>query len=154
MSEFHTMPGHLIRRLHQISMSVFHERMKAEGLDLTSIQFATLSVLRDHPGTDQATLAGLVAIDRPTLGGVAERLAAKGLIERRVSPRDRRARELRITEAGIALLERVTPAITALQDDILTGLSPGERGMFLRLAAKAVEAGNTLSRAPKISEPG
>lgn len=154
MSTFHSMPGHLIRRLHQISTSIFQDRMKAEGLDLTSIQFATLTVLRDHPGIDQATLAGLVAIDRPTLGGVAERLEAKGLIARKVSDRDRRARELRITAAGLALLDRITPIVAALQDDILTGLSDGERGMFLRLAEKAVEAGNRLSRAPKISEPG
>ena len=79
MSEIYTMPGHLIRRLQQISISVFTERMKALGHDLTAPQFATLAVLSQSPGIDQATLAGLIAHDRPTIGGVVERLEAKGL---------------------------------------------------------------------------
>ena len=37
MSEIYTMPGHLIRRLQQISISVFTDRMKALGHDLEMI---------------------------------------------------------------------------------------------------------------------
>jgi MarR family transcriptional regulator, temperature-dependent positive regulator of motility len=32
------MPGHLIRRLNQVSASVFQDRVKAAGYDLTSVQ--------------------------------------------------------------------------------------------------------------------
>lgn len=150
MSQIHHMPGHLIRRLHQISMSVFSERMKALGLDLTAPQFAALAVLADHPGVDQATLAGLIAHDRPTIGGVVERLAAKGLVRRGISATDRRAKTLALTETGAALVARLRPEVAGFQDDILPGLTTGERALFLRLAAKAAEAGNELSRAPLI----
>ena len=148
MSTIYRMPGHLIRRLQQISASVFAERMQALGVDLTSPQYAALALLRDHPGIDQATLAGLIAHDRPTIGGVVERLAAKGLVERRTSAADRRAKRLELTRRGERLLARLEPVIAALQDEILPGLDRRERREFVRLAAKVVEAGNERSRAP------
>lgn len=146
------MPGHLIRRLQQISASVFAERMKAVGVDLTSPQYAALALLREHPGIDQATLAGLIAHDRPTIGGVVERLAAKGLVERRTSATDRRAKRLELTRRGKRLLARLQPIVEALQKEILPGLSESERREFVRLAAKVAEAGNARSRAP-LSRP-
>lgn len=148
MPEIHLMAGHLIRRLNQISVSVFQDRMAAEGLDLTSVQFAAMTMLKRHPGIDQTTLAGLIAHDRATMGGVIDRLDAKGLLKRQVSPHDRRARVLSLTAEGEALLVRVSPIVEALQRDILTGLTPAEQDTFLKLAAKAAEAGNELSRAP------
>lgn len=142
------MPGHLIRRLQQISTSVFADRMRSEGIDLTSPQFATLAVLKDHPGIDQATLAGLIAHDRPTIGGVVDRLVAKELVARQTNPADRRARILQLTETGTGLLRRMTPIVESLQDRILPGLTAAERKEFVRLASKVAVAGNALSRAP------
>lgn len=153
MSDIYSMPGHLIRRLHQISSSVFAKGMKANGHDLTSPQFAALAMIGEYPGIDQATLAGLIAQDRPTIGGVVERLATKGLIARRTSPEDRRARILTLTPAGVALRARLIPIVAALQSDILPGLTEAERAEFLRLAAKVAEAGNARSRAPLV-QPG
>lgn len=146
------MAGHLIRRLNQISTSVFHDRMKARGYDLTPIQFAALNAIRANPGIDQATLAGLIAYDRPTIGGVVDRLEAKGYVSRIVSKRDRRAREVSLTRQGKTVLTKLTPVIRELQPHILTGLSDKERAEFLRLADKAATAGNSLSRAPLMME--
>ncbi len=150
MIEIYTMPGHLIRRLQQISVSVFAERMRALGSDLTSPQFAALAVLARCPGIDQATLAGLIAHDRPTIGGVVERLEAKGLLARRQNETDRRAKILTLTDQGTALLDRLLPDVRRIQADILPGLSDEERAAFIRLAAKVAEAGNASSRAPLI----
>ncbi|WP_349773890.1 hypothetical protein [Mameliella alba] len=69
MKAIYTMPGHLIRRLQQLSASIFAERMREAGVDLTSPQFAALAMLQEHPGIDQATLAGMIAHDRATIGG-------------------------------------------------------------------------------------
>ncbi|GAB4262665.1 MAG: MarR family transcriptional regulator [Pararhodobacter sp.] len=148
MSIIHAMPGHLIRRLNQISTSIFQERMQALGSDLTPVQFGALASLHDNPGIDQATLAGLIAYDRVTIGGVVDRMVGKGLIERRVNARDRRARQLALTDAGRALFERLLPEVEALQAEILPGLTEDERALFVALAAKAAEAGNDRSRAP------
>lgn len=148
MLELHDMAGHLIRRLHQISVSVFAERMKAAGLDLTPVQFAALEALRLHPDVDQATLAGMIAYDRVTLGGVIDRLEAKGLISRIVSPQDRRARLVRLTRAGQDLLSQAGPVVRSFQDSILQGLDASERQHLVALMRKTTTAGNDQSRAP------
>tara|TARA_R110002051_G_scaffold22665_1_gene58374 strand:- start:325 stop:744 length:420 start_codon:yes stop_codon:yes gene_type:complete len=133
-----TMPGHLIRRLHQISTSVFAERMKAAGIDITSVQFAALTVLHEKPGIDQATLAQEIAYDRATIGGVVDRLERKGWVLRKVNQDDRRARQVTLTEDGTAMLAVVAPIVATLQADILAQLTLTERTAFIALASKAV----------------
>ena len=148
MSDLHTMAGHLVRRLNQISVAVFAERMAGIGVDLTPVQYAALTTIAETPGMDQASLAGAIAYDKATLGGVVDRLAGKGLIERRKSETDRRARTLTITAQGETLLARVHPVVRALQDDILAGLDRDEKAQLLKLLTKTTASGNTRSRAP------
>lgn len=150
MTALYDMPGHLIRRLNQISTALFTVRMAEAGLDLTSVQFAALSTVREHPGIDQATLAGLIAYDRVTIGGVVDRLVSKGLVSREVHPRDRRARVLELTPAGETTLDQALPAVRAVQADILAGLPTEDREVFLALLRTAAEAGNDSSRAPLV----
>ena len=148
MTDLYDMPGHLIRRLHQISVSVFTAKMAEAGFDLTPVQFAALATIDEHQGIDQATLAGLIAHDRVTIGGVVDRLSQKGYVERRVSPQDRRARELVLTEHGRRLLTLVTPIVREAQTQMLVGLDEQDRATLTRLLRRAAEAGNDLSRAP------
>lgn len=134
------MAGHLIRRLNQVSTQVFTREMQAAGHDLTSVQFAAMDAIRHHPGIDQATVAALIAYDRATIGGVIDRLVQKGLVARTVSLRDRRAREVRLTEKGETVFDEILPLVRSLQDDILPGLSAEDRARFLDLARRAVNA--------------
>lgn len=142
------MAGHLIRRLQQQSTQVFTRHMTAQGLDLTSVQFAAMDALAAEPGIDQATLAARIAYDRATIGGVVDRLEHKGLIAREVSKTDRRARVVTLTDAGAALYARILPVVTALQTEILQGLSPEETANFLALAAKAIEKDDDQQEGP------
>lgn len=132
------MAGHLIRRLHQQSTQVYQTLTQAAGFDLTSVQFAALDAVAQQPGIDQASLAATISFDRATIGGVVDRLEQKGLIERTVSPADRRARLLQLTPAGRRELAAVRPVVEALQAEILAPLSAKERSAFLALARKAL----------------
>ena len=132
------MAGHLIRRLHQLSTQVFVQRTQAAGYDLTPIQFAALDAIHNHPGTDQATVAELIAYDRATIGGVIERLEQKGWVDRVVSERDRRARELSLTPEGQRTFKALVPVVRDLQDEILQSLGEADRTCFLKLARQAV----------------
>lgn len=132
------MAGHLIRRLHQQATQTFVQRTQAAGFDLTPIQFAALDAIHAHPATDQARVAEMIAYDRATIGGVIERLEQKGWIRRVVSERDRRARELSLTEEGERIRTALLPIVQALQGDILAPLSDEERTQFLALARRAV----------------
>ena len=132
------MAGHLIRRLHQQSTQVFQAHTQAAGFELTSVQFATLDAIALQPGIDQATLAADISFDRATIGGVIDRLELKGLVQRVVSPHDRRARQLHLTPEGAQLLQAVRPEVEALQGEILVLLSAKEQAAFLKLARKAL----------------
>lgn len=134
------LPGHLIRRLHQLSTQVFMQRVQEAGFDLTPVQFAALDALRHNPSIDQARVADLIAKDRATTGAVVDRLRQKGLVARVVNTRDRRARELTLTDEGLALIAALTPLVVALQAEILPGLSAAEYRQFVALAAKVVRA--------------
>jgi len=134
------MAGHLIRRLHQQSTQVFVQQTQAAGFDLTPVQFAALDAIEAHPGTDQATVAELIAYDRATIGGVIDRLEQKGWVRRVVSERDRRARELSLSPEGASIHANLLPIVQALQTDILGPLTEAERATFLALASRAVRA--------------
>ena len=148
MKDNNDMPGHLARRFQQIAVAVFHAEVEGAGYDLTPVQYAALAAISGNPGIDQITLAGLIAYDRTTITGVVDRLVQKGLLERNPSSRDRRARELWITDAGRQTLAGITPAVEAAQTSMVRGLSAEETEELMRLLRKAIAAGNELSRAP------
>lgn len=148
MLEIYEMPGHLIRRLNQVSVSLFMEETAKKGFDLTPVQYASLSAIEAKPGLDQATLANHIAYDRVTIGGVVDRLVQKELVRRDTNPRDRRARELYLTEKGEETLKEIRPVVWHMQTLLLEGLDAQEQKLFLSLLRKVAEAGNNLSRAP------
>ena len=148
MTDAHDMPGHLARRFQQIAVAVFLAEVEGAGYDLTPVQYAALAAVSTNQGIDQVTLAGLIAYDRTTITGVIDRLVQKGLAERRASSRDRRARELEITDEGKRTLRKITPAVDSAQRIMLRGLSAKEGEELMRLLHKAIAAGNDLSRAP------
>lgn len=148
MTYSNDMPGHLARRFQQIAVAVFLMEVEGAGYDLTPVQYAALAAVSLNPAIDQVTLAGLIAYDRSTITGVVERLVQKGLVGRHESSKDRRARELTITDAGHRTLRGITPAVEAAQRTMLRGLSETEAKELVRLLRKAIASGNELSRAP------
>lgn len=147
VEDFHRMfnePGHLIRRLHQISVSIFLDRIRE--FEVTQIQYPALLTIEVYPGIDQTRLAKTVALDRTTISNVVNRLLTKGLIRR--EKRNRRTNALFITGSGRAVLHAVSQRVKSVGDDLLDPLTDDERTDFMRLLGKLVDAKNDLSRAP------
>jgi DNA-binding MarR family transcriptional regulator len=145
MDTLYDMPGHLIRRAHQISTALFAE--ECAGFDLTSVQYAALVAIRANPEVDATRLSALIAFDRSTLGDVLERLEAKGWVLRSPSPTDRRAKLLRLTLEGERLLRAVEPAVRRVQQRLLEPLAPADRAM-LRLLGQIAAIHNDVTAAP------
>jgi MarR family transcriptional regulator, organic hydroperoxide resistance regulator len=78
-------------------------REKLEPHDVTPTQYAVLKVLSDADGQTGAELGARLGIDSATTTGVADRLAANGLLERRPDPQDRRFQRLFLTPEARAL---------------------------------------------------
>lgn len=140
------LPGHNIRRLHQIAVAIFLQ--ETEGSGLTPVQYGALQAVTQRPGIDQRTLARTIGLDTSTTAGVLERLESRGLIVRTTSREDRRARVLTPTDDGRRALAAVVPAMLRAQAQILAPLSADDQQTFLRLLQQLVSANNGLSRAP------
>lgn len=144
-TDLYIQPGHLLRRAHQIAASIFHDEM---GQLVTPVQYAILRTLREHPGIDQVSLAGLVAMDTSTAASVATRLEEKGLLTRHVDARNRRQRALHLTDEGRTLLHQVESGIDRLHHRLFAGFSEAEETQFMVLLKKLVHVNNLQSRAP------
>jgi MarR family transcriptional regulator, lower aerobic nicotinate degradation pathway regulator len=140
------LPGHHIRRLHQIAVAIFLQETEAHGL--TPVQYGALQTVANAPGLDQRTLARTIGLDTSTIGGVVDRLEARGLLLRNASPGDRRVRLLTLTAAGRELLAAAVPSMLRAQERMLEPLPKRERAEFLRMLRVLVTANNELSRAP------
>ena len=142
-------PGYLVRRLHQIVVSACHEQWG--DLSISPLQYAVLMAVRAFPGIDQRGLARAIAIDRSSVGTVSEQLDRRGFIERRVGTRDKRNKELFLTEAGghatrwdgstyrvgdgkAGLLAASNPSLWARAADVLLGAELGLNQLEQRAA--------------------
>jgi DNA-binding MarR family transcriptional regulator len=141
--ELHQQPGHLIRRAHQIAVSLFHDNL---GREVTPVQYAVLRALQDKPGIDQVTLAQEIALDTSSTADVAIRLEAKGLIVREVLPRGQRC--LVLTAEGEALLQRLLPGMNAMCRGMLGSMDAKEQAEFIRLLQKFVHVNDDGRGAP------
>lgn len=144
--DFEALPGHYIRRLQQIAVAVFLQATEAHGV--TPVQYAALNQAARTPGVDQRSLARSIGLDTSTIAAVIDRLEARGLLERQVSPDDRRVRLIHVTDAGLQLLGAIGPDVVAAQERMLQPLDAGERAEFMRMMRAVVTANNELSRAP------
>ena len=124
-------PGHVIRRLQQYAVLIFHE--ETAGFDLTPTQYVTLDVLQRRPGIDQVTLSELTAIDRSMTARIVDALARRGLIDKRPAADDGRANSLFITAKARRLLAGIETSVDRSQAKILAPLRPAERRQFMRL---------------------
>ncbi|NKB37777.1 MAG: MarR family transcriptional regulator [Gammaproteobacteria bacterium] len=144
--DLHQSPGPLIRRTHQIGLSIFAENFK--DLDLTPLQFSIMWILNQQADLDQITLAKSVALDTATCSNIVTRLESKGYLSRKVNPENRRAKLTSLTKKGKQLLSRSEAPMAEVQKKLIAPLNTEEKKLFLKCLQKLVDTNNELSRAP------
>jgi DNA-binding MarR family transcriptional regulator len=144
--------GHLVRRAHQLHNVLFGEL--TGGFDVTSPQFAALQAIAEFPGLEQTALSDIIAYDRSTIGGLIDRLEAKGLVARTVGTHDRRTKRLELTADGEALMLAVQPHASQVHERLLEALSPAERELFVALLARVVGIDASVERVRRLQRPG
>ena len=127
---------HLVRRAHQVHDALFADHIA--GIDLTSPQFVALSAIGRGPQIEFMQLAETIGYDSATLYGVVNRLLAKRLITRKVGKRDRRTRQLALTQQGRAVLALAMPQARAVEESLLAALAPDERETLISLLERVV----------------
>jgi DNA-binding MarR family transcriptional regulator len=94
----------------------------ARNYGMTRAQGIILTRLERQPGLSQNEMAALCEVEPITVGRLVDRLEARGLIERRADPSDRRIRRLHLLPAAAPVLAAIEDYKTALLDYVTDGL--------------------------------
>ena len=146
LEELYRRPGFMIRRVHQIAVSLFIE--ETGKLGVTNRQYGILFVLKHRPGIDQISVANLLGLDRSTTGMVLKKLEQDGLVVRSIGARDRRRHSLQLTRSGGKLLSQLAEPAQRAQARVLSAFTPPEQTLFLQLLDKFTRVFNGSTRVP------
>jgi DNA-binding MarR family transcriptional regulator len=140
---FERAPIYLVRRLHQICTGAL-----AEALDgaLMPLEWAVLTHVHRKPGLDQKTLVESAGIDRSHTSRIIDELERKGLLQRKVNGRDRRAHALVVTQRGAAARARLRVRALASQELVLAPLTDAERETLFDLLNRLIAANARYAR--------
>jgi DNA-binding MarR family transcriptional regulator len=109
-------------------------------LKMTLPQAGLLRIIAASEGQSQQTLAATLSVVPSKLVQLVDELEARGLIERRAHPTDRRTHALFLTANGEQLLATIGRLAREHEDSLLRTLSDSEReqlGVLLQRIAEA-----------------
>ncbi|HSM67650.1 MAG TPA: MarR family transcriptional regulator [Ilumatobacteraceae bacterium] len=105
--------------------SAFDVRLAPLGLNLT--QASLIGYVAEFGATTQTELADHLGIGRAQIGSVIDRLQARGLVERRPKPDDRRVWLVAITAEGREMAKRIAEVDEVLRAELRRGIGREER---------------------------
>jgi DNA-binding MarR family transcriptional regulator len=104
--------------------------------DIAPSQFRALRVLKRHGVMRLSELADHLRIAARSATEVIDALEARGLVERRPDPADRRAILVEVTEHGISILDAVRAARGTEAERVFGRLSRADRAHLARILRK------------------
>ena len=129
--------GHSIKKLHFLMEQAINQRLLE--LDLTSAQGHVIGFLRrskEPPcAKDLETAYGL---SHATVSGILSRMEAKGFIEQRPDPRDRRVKRIFLLERGLACSQSIWQHIEESERTMSAGFSPEEQAQLRTFLSRAI----------------
>lgn len=123
--------GFLVTDATRLIRAEMDRRIAAAGLGVTPADARTLNHAARLGPTRQNLLAERMGVEAMTVSSSLDRLEAQGLIERHGDPVDRRAKLVRLTGAGEALLDEMRPLAAGLRADAAKGIAPADWQRFL-----------------------
>ena len=123
--------GYQLRLAQRAVFTDFAEAMGGE--EVTPGLFGILVVIEANPGLKQTELAQAAHLDRSSIVPAVDKLEARGLVERRASPVDRRVNGLWLTGPGGALLRRLKRRVATHERRLTRNLSERERAQLVEL---------------------
>jgi DNA-binding MarR family transcriptional regulator len=135
-------PSHLMHRALQLALDIYSEELGSDGP--TQRQFAVMEAVSVKEGLTQTDLVKATGIDRSTLADLVARMTTKGLLTRERSALDARAKAVRLSPEGQALLEAARPRVEAADRRIMGLLPKTKRDGFLDLLSELSVAADAV----------
>lgn len=126
--------GVVISDVARLLRTAFDRRVHRLGI--TRAQWLVLTRLHRHPGASQSELADMLEVERASAGRMIDRLEAKGWVQRRAKPDDRRVKRVYLTPEAERVHRRIWRVAEATVDDALIDLSAPESAQLMQLLAR------------------
>ena len=140
-------PSHLMHRALQLALDIYAEEAGDNGP--TQRQFAVMEAVSVKEGLTQTELVRATGIDRSTLADLVARMTTRGLLSRERSSLDARAKAVRLSPEGQALLDAARPRVEAADKRIMGLLPKAKRDGFLDMLAEIAAAADAAPDAEK-----
>ncbi len=115
--------------------------------ELSPSQFNVLNLLDDRPaGCTQIELSRQLITHRSNVTGLLDRLAARGLIERRVVAGDRRVFNIVLTTSGKELMKRIQPEYYRALEQIWGSAGTNDARQFVSSFSRVVENAHRIAK--------
>ncbi|MEV7863310.1 MarR family winged helix-turn-helix transcriptional regulator [Streptomyces hirsutus] len=98
--------------------------------------YQTLTVVARGDQQNQLALATYLGIDRTVMTYLIDDLVTAGLVERRLTPADRRQRKIVATARGVDTLQDLERQVREAEDRLLEALGENERQAFRTLLSR------------------
>lgn len=98
-----------------------------------------LSLARRGDGITQTVLAARLRIEGPTLVRTLDWLQRQGFVERRVTPRDRRAKTIHLTQKARPVVLRIEEEAATVRGEILAGIPEEELALCLTILQRVAD---------------
>lgn len=124
--------GLLFRQVRDAMWAQMERELAAAGHELTFSQYITLKKLSD--GSAGVTdLARAAELNPGAMTRLLDRLEARGYVARVADPSDRRALNILLTDAGVAIWQDINKCGQRVRERALGGMSDDERDTLMRL---------------------
>lgn len=128
--------GYWLRQLSNHVSHAFARRLGDQGV--TVAEWALMRVLYDEAPIAPSRLAARMGLTRGAVTKLADRLAAKALLDRTAHAEDGRAQTLALTEAGRAFVPRLAALADANEAACFAHLSDADRATLARILKDSV----------------
>ena len=128
-----------VMRVQQILQSTVDAALKPHGLTFARYEALVLLTFSRTGRLPMRVMGERLQLHPTSVTNIVDRLQADDLVRRIPHPTDRRATLVEITEAGSALMERATAAVTAVGFG-MTGLDGEEQARLTELLGKVRHA--------------
>jgi DNA-binding MarR family transcriptional regulator len=105
----------------------------ARTYGMTRAQGVILARLHRQPGLSQNEMAEICEVEPITVGRLVDRLEARGLLERRADPTDRRINRLHLLPASEPILAKIEAYRAELSEYLLDGVTAEEREIVVNV---------------------
>jgi DNA-binding MarR family transcriptional regulator len=119
--------------LHDVARTLrtrFDQKARATHA-MTRAQWVILSRLDRQPGMSQNEMAAICEVEPITVARLIDRLEARGLVERRADPSDRRIKRLHLLPPAKPILETINEARESMSARITAGLDEKTRNTLI-----------------------